>query len=238
MKESGINADHLEEAVDTFIVNLKSVGLLQTLSGADRVVSVDHLLDSLPGTSPSAISATAHPNATGGQNLMTQEQAAFESTCFYITPIGIPDSEERKHSNLFLENIVETAITTVGLKVIRADQIDSPGIITSQIMEYIFKSRLVIADLSFSNANVFYELALRHAIRLPIVQIIRHGDTIPFDINQMRTVVIDNRDIYTLLPNVELYKSEIASQARRALEAGTEFDTPVSRYFPQASLRI
>ncbi|UNK79791.1 hypothetical protein MNQ96_01465 [Sphingopyxis granuli] len=105
-------------------------------------------------------------------------------------------------------------------------------------MEYLFRSRLVVADLSFSNANVFYELALRHAVRLPIVQIIRHGDPIPFDINQMRTVTIDNRDIYTLLPNVELYKSEIASQARRALEAGVEVDTPVSMYFPAARLAI
>src|SRR5690606_17307084 len=148
------------------------------------------------------------------------------------------DSDQRKHSNLFPENIADPAIQTVGLKVVRADQIDNPGMITRQIIEYLFRSRLVVADLSYSNANVFYELALRHAIRLPIVQIIRYGDPIPFDINQMRTVTIDNRDIYTLLPNVELYKSEIASQARRALDAGVEVDTPVSMYFPQARLTI
>ncbi|MCH4092611.1 hypothetical protein [Acetobacter sp.] len=238
MKEAGTDPDHLEEGVDTFIVNLKFVGLLQNLSGADRVVTVEHLLDTLPGTLPTSASSSIPPAIVDGQNLMTQEQAAFESTCFYITAIGSTDSDQRKHSNLFLENIVEPAIQTVGLKVIRADQIDKPGMITRQIIEYLFRSRLVVADLSFSNANVFYELALRHAIRLPIVQIIRHGDPIPFDINQMRTVTIDNRDIYTLLPNVELYKSEIASQARRALEAGVEVDTPVSMYFPQARLTI
>lgn len=238
MKEAGTDPDHLEEGVDTFIVNLKSVGLLQNLSGADRVVTVEHLLDTLPGTIPTAASSSVPPAIVGGQYLMTQEQAAFESTCFYITAIGPADSEQRKHSNLFLENIVDPAIQTVGLKVVRADQIDKPGMITRQIMEYLFRSRLVVSDLSYSNANVFYELALRHAIRLPIVQIIRYGDPIPFDINQMRTVTIDNRDIYTLLPNVELYKSEIASQARRALEAGLEVDTPVSMYFPQARLTI
>lgn len=124
------------------------------------------------------------------------------------------------------------------MRVVRADQIDTPGMITKQIIEYLLKARLVVADLSFSNANVFYELALRHAIRLPIVQIIRHRDPIPFDINQMRTIIIDNRDIYTLLPNVELYRSEIASQARRALDVGMEVDTPVSMYFPQAKLTI
>lgn len=238
MREAGTEGEHLEEGVDTFIVNLKAVGLLQNLSGADRVVSIEHLLDTLPGAAPTAASATVPPIVIGGSNLITQEQADFESTCFYITPIGSEDSEARKHSNLFLENIVEPAIQTVGLKVIRADQIDKPGMISRQIMEYLFRSRLVVADLSFANANVFYELALRHAVRLPIVQIIRHGDPIPFDVNQMRTVMIDNRDIYTLLPNVELYKSEIASQARRALEAGVEVDTPVSMYFPAARLTI
>jgi hypothetical protein len=239
-QEVGVERDYVEEGVDTFIVNLKAVGLLQTLSGADRVVTLEHLLDSLPGVLPSvgggAATAATNVVAPPGQDLMTQEQASFESTCFYITAIGAADSETRKHSNLFLENIVEPAIKTIGLSVVRADQIDKPGVITRQIIEYLLRARLVVADLSFNNANVFYELALRHAARLPVVQLIRHGDPIPFDINQMRTIIIDNRDIYTLLPNVELYRSEIASQARRALEAGAEVDTPVSIYFPQARL--
>ncbi|MDF0542133.1 hypothetical protein PX699_07250 [Sphingobium sp. H39-3-25] len=238
MKEAGTEKDHLEEGVDTFIVNLKAVGLLQNLSGADRVVTIEHLLDTLPGTAPLSAAATVPPVVIGGTTLITQEQADFETTCFYITAIGEQESDARKHSDLFLENIVEPAIQTVGLKVVRADQIDRPGLITRQIMEYLFRSRLVVADLSFSNANVFYELALRHAVRLPIVQIVRHGDPIPFDINQMRTITIDNRNIYTLLPNVDLYKSEIASQARRALEAGVEVDTPVSMYFPEARLVV
>lgn len=237
MKESGVESEHLEEAVDTFIVNLKAVGLLQNLSGADRVITVEHLLDTLPGQNiPTAL--VALDSSPTQQGLVTQEHAAFESTCFYITPIGEEESEERKHSNLFLENIVEPAIRTIGLTVVRADQIDRPGLITRQIIEYILRSRLVVADLSFSNANVFYELALRHAARLPVVQIIKFGEKIPFDISQMRTIIIDNRDIYTLLPNVELYKSDLASQARRALEAGSEVDTPVSIYFPQARLTI
>jgi hypothetical protein len=236
MKEVGVNGEYLEEGVDTLIVNLKAVGLLQTLSGADRVVSIEHLLDTVPSGRAGSTVEQAEISTFSGQGLITQEQASFETTCFYITAIGSPESEQRKHSNLFLENIVEPAIKTLGLTVIRADQIDKPGVITRQIIECILRSRLVIADLSFSNANVYYELAIRHAARLPAVQIIRHGEPIPFDINQMRTIIIDNRDIYTLLPNVELYRSDVASQARRALEAGAEVDTPISIYFPQARL--
>ena len=91
---------------------------------------------------------------------------------------------------------------------------------------------MVIADLSYHNPNVFYELALRHAVKLPIVQIARLADRIPFDINQMRTIIIDTTDIYTLLPKVDSYRSEIAAQIRRALEKDYVVDTPVSIYFP------
>jgi len=235
-REAGVGGEYLEEAVDTFIVNLKYVGLLQTLSGAERVVTVEHLLDTLPGAAAPALVGVAAPVSTPTIEPSVDEQTSFDTTCFYITPIGETESDTRRHSNLFLESIVDPAIRTIGLTVVRADQIDKPGVITRQIIEYILRSRLVVADLSYSNANVFYELALRHAARLPVVQIVRYGDRIPFDINQMRTIVIDNRDIYSLLPNVELYKSELASQARRALEAGVEVDTPVSIYFPQARL--
>jgi hypothetical protein len=245
LKDLSVPATFLEEGVDTFIVNLRFVGLLQTLSGADRIITVDHLLDSAPvttsippagaSTGPSLASVS---NRSERHDLVTQDHAHFQTTCFYITPIGEDASEHRKHSDLFLGNIVEPALANFGLRVIRADGIDKPGMITRQVIEYILKSRLVIADLSFHNPNLFYELALRHATRLPIVQIIRAAELIPFDIHQMRTIVIDNRDIYSLVPKIETYRSEIANQVRRALEAESEIDTPISTYFPNFRVTI
>jgi hypothetical protein len=118
------------------------------------------------------------------------------------------------------------------LSVVRADAIDKPGVITKQIIEYLVKSRLVIVDLSFNNPNVFYELAIRHMMRLPVVQLIRSGDRIPFDINQMRTIIIDTSDIHILVPRIDTYRAEIATQVRRALENPEAVDTPISTYFP------
>jgi hypothetical protein len=245
LKDLSVPATFLEEGVDTFIVNLRFVGLLQTLSGADRIVTIEHLLDSIPvATSTPSVGAFVGPMLTSVTNrsdrhdLVTQDHAHFQTTCFYITAIGDDASEHRKHSDLFLGNIVEPALSNFGLRVIRADGIDKPGMITRQVIEYTLKSRLVIADLSFHNPNVFYELALRHASRLPIVQIIRAGELIPFDIHQMRTIVIDNRDIYSLVPKIETYRSEIANQVRRALEAESETDTPISTYFPSFRVTI
>lgn len=233
MKDAGVGPEATEEGVDTFVVNLRFVGLLQTLSGADRIVTVDHMLDGLPAAkSPSGFAPELLGVLPEQRSLVTKEQAGYETTCFYITPIGEEGSEQRKHSDLFLGSIVEPAVQQFGLQVVRADAIDKPGMITRQIIEYILRSRLVIVDMSFHNPNVFYELALRHATRLPIVQVMRAGDRLPFDVHQMRTIIIDNRDIYALVPKIETYRSEIASQVRSALAAEREVDTPISLYFP------
>ncbi len=234
-KDAGIDIDHAAEAVDTFVVNLRFVGLLRTLSGAERIISMDMLLGDLPSAQSSPTVQVA--NATPAR-IITSEHAQFESTCFYIAPIGSEGSDPRKHSDLFLGSIIEPALEPFQLKVVRADAIDKPGIITRQIIDYIMRSRIVIADLSFHNPNVFYELALRHAIKLPIVQLIRTSDRVPFDVNQMRTIQIDTTDIYSLVPRIDSYRAEVANQVRRALEADHIVDTPISTYFPNLTVTL
>jgi hypothetical protein len=70
------------------------------------------------------------------------------------------------------------------------------------------------------------------ALRLGAFQPRLHPRRLPFDIHQMRTIVIDNRDIYSLVPKIETYRSEIASQVRRALAPEADVDTPLSVHFP------
>jgi hypothetical protein len=211
-----VSGDAAEEAIDTFIVNLRFVGLLQTLSGADRIITIDHLLDELPASVIETNEFTPRPSQVSSGNLITSGDAHFETTAFYITPIGEAGSEQRDHSDLFLGSIVEPALETLRLKVIRADQIDRPGVITKQVIEYLFKSRLVIADLSYHNPNVFYELAIRHMLRKPVVQLMRGVDRIPFDVNQVRTITVDTSSIYKLVPQLEAYRSQLAAQVRQA----------------------
>lgn len=235
--ETGLEKDSADEAVDTFILNLRFVGLLQMLSGAERIVTTEHLIDGLQSDlRTSKISEHTGIGVKNSSPLITTEQARFETVCFYVTPIGEDGSEHRKHSDLFLSSLVEPAIEQFQMKVIRADAIDKLGTITRQIIEYLIKSRLVIADLSFHNPNVFYELAIRHAARLPVVQIIRSADRIPFDLSQTRTIKIDTTDIYSLVPRLEIYKSEIANQVRRALDDPDSVDNPISVFYPNFKL--
>ena len=114
-----------------------------------------------------------------------------EKVCFVISPIGDYGSDIRKRSDLIYEYIIRPVVKEFGYHLTRADYIKEPGIITSQIIDQIVESSLVIADLSDNNPNVFYELAIRHTIQKPYIQMIRSGQKIPFDINGLRTIHFD-----------------------------------------------
>ncbi len=147
-----------------------------------------------------------------------------EKHCFVIAPIGETDSETRKRSDQILKHVIAPAATKCGYTSTRADQISEPGMITSQVIQRIVDDALVIADLTERNPNVFYELAIRHAIRKPLVQLIKKGEQLPFDVAGTRTIYVDHHD----LDSVEEAKNEIVAQIK-ALEAdSTTMETPIS----------
>jgi len=234
LTEGGFQEDDLQECVDTFILNAKFLGILKPIAGAERLLPIEHILEEIPeSVESSSVEKTNLVNATSRGSLPSSAPVgSWDKTCFYITPIGEPDSEHRMHSDLFLSSIIEPALAEFGLNVVRADQIGKPGMISAQVIEHVVKSKLVIADLSFHNPNVFYELSLRHSCRLPTVQVIRACDQIPFDLDQFRTVKIDTSTIYTLVPSLETYRSEIANQVRRALTDPDSADNPISIFCP------
>ena len=94
------------------------------------------------------------------------------------------------------------------------------------------RAKLAIVDLSWHNPNAFYEMAIRHACKLPLIQICRKAEKLPFDVNQVRTVVIDTTDMYDLTPRIGTYRSEIATQARVALADPTVNSNPLTIFFP------
>lgn len=141
-----------------------------------------------------------------------------------ISPIGEEGSETRTRSDQILKHIITEPVSQLGYEVIRADKISEPGIITTQIIEYIVDAELVIADLTDHNPNVFYELAIRHAMRKPLVQMIRKGDIIPFDVAATRVIQFDLHN----LDSVAAAKEEISSQVKSIETGGNEVQNPIS----------
>ena len=158
----------------------------------------------------------------------------YDTVCFFIAPIGADESEHRRHSDAILSSYVEKALATVDpkLRVVRADKITQPGMITKQVLEYLLKSRLVVADLSYHNPNVFYELAVRHATGKPVIHIKRTSDPIPFDNKDFRTIDIAFEDKFDILAQIETVRSSIAQFSRQSLGAGDNSDNPLLIYFP------
>ena len=127
--------------------------------------------------------------------MTNNKQNTNNDVCFVIAPIGEENSEIRKRSDQVLNHIIKPAAESCGFKVERGDEIPESGLITSQIINRVIESPLVIADLTGSNANVFYELAVRHAAQKPLVQIIQKGDSLPFNVEGMRTIPVDHKDL-------------------------------------------
>lgn len=120
-------------------------------------------------------------------------------TCFVIMPIGtqklldgeIAEADLRvKYDYLIKEALLKAR---PDLEVIRADDIASPGTITTAIITRIMHSTFVLADVTYQNANVFYELGLRHACK-PGTIIIRDkaSKEIAFDISHLRYIPYSN----------------------------------------------
>lgn len=145
-------------------------------------------------------------------------------TCFVISPIGEPDSEIRERSDQMLKHVIRPSVESNGYEAVRADEIAEPGLITSQVIEHVVESPLVIADLTGSNANVFYELAVRHASQKPIIQLIQRGESIPFDVAGTRTIQIDLSN----LDSVEEAKEAIQNQIESIESNDKDLETPIS----------
>lgn len=144
-------------------------------------------------------------------------------TCFIICPIGNAGSPERIRSDTLLKHVYTPVLSTTGYNPVRADQIPKAGMITTQIINLVVESPLVIADLTGGNPNVFYELAIRHATGKPYIQVIEAGSTIPFDTRGVRTVQINHHD----LDSVEACKTEIKNHIDH-FHNGHHADSPIS----------
>lgn len=164
---------------------------------------------------------------------MSKARPSTSKTCFVIAPIGEPGSETRKRSDQVLKHVIEPCAEECGYEAIRADRLGEPGLITSQVITQLVEAPLVIADLSEHNPNVFYELAVRHAVGKPLVQMIRTGERIPFDVAGMRTVQVDHHD----LDSVADAKKELVRQIRAVEKDPARLHTPISMAINLEGLR-
>lgn len=95
--------------------------------------------------------------------------------CFVISPIGSEGSEIRKDADAVFDLIINPAMKKCKIKAFRSDHLDKPGKISDQVFQEIKESNLCIADLTGSNPNVYYELAIAQMSSKPVILISKKG---------------------------------------------------------------
>jgi hypothetical protein len=119
-----------------------------------------------------------------------KEEAKKTGKAFVISQIGDEHSDVRARADEVLEYIIGPAAAEHGLEVVRSDRDPTPGQVTSRLIKSILESRVIIADLSGRNANVYYELGVVHSFRLPVVILVDHVASLSFDTEHERVIEI------------------------------------------------
>lgn len=109
---------------------------------------------------------------------------------FVAVQIGGKEETSLIRANDLLEHVIEPAVGARGLEVWRSDLEPSPGPITNQIVRRIVNAKVVIADVTGLNANVYYELAIAHSFDKPVIIIADQTQDLAFDIKSERTVIL------------------------------------------------
>jgi MAP3K TRAFs-binding domain len=111
--------------------------------------------------------------------------------CFVLMPFGLkpdPTGAMVDFDRIYSE-LIAPAISAADLEPLRADQETIGGIIHKPMFERLILCPYAVADLTLANANVFYELGVRHAVRpWSTVPVIAATNRLPFDVQMLRTV--------------------------------------------------
>jgi hypothetical protein len=120
----------------------------------------------------------------------------------------------------YYEKIYRPAIEKAGLKPIRADaDIFGTGKIIDQVWNGITQARVLVAELTSRNPNVFYELGLAHAFKKPVVLISSREEDVPFDLQHIRVIYYDVNDPFWGNKLIEKVAENILSAINNPEEA-------------------
>lgn len=87
---------------------------------------------------------------------------------------------------------LQQAVAESGMRCQRADDIWVNNHIVDDIINLIWRARVVIADLSSKNPNVFYETGIAHTLGREVIQIAQSMEDIPFDLRSIRSLTYLN----------------------------------------------
>jgi hypothetical protein len=125
----------------------------------------------------------------------------LKPACFVAMPL-------RKEFDCIYHEAIVPALLKSGYNTIRADHILQTGNIIEQIIEFVRKSSICLADITDLNPNVMYELGMADMLGKPVILISQSGDNgrfkdkPPFDISVKRIIKYDVSSLGKLLNEI------------------------------------
>ncbi len=114
--------------------------------------------------------------------------------CFVLMPFGKKPAASAGGAMIDFDAVyqdyIRPAIEDAGLEPIRADEEMTGGVIHKPMFERLILCEFAVADLTNANANVFYELGLRHAVK-PATTVLTFAEgmgQLPFDVMPLRAL--------------------------------------------------
>ena len=165
--------EKIPEFREVFLSSLESAQLVEKKDGKYRILDNAAAVDDNAGTI---------------RKLSTAANISAGDSCFVLMPFGDPIGG-------YYADVYEPAIEKAGLQPVRADaDIFGTGKIIDQIWEGINAAKVLVAELTNRNPNVFYELGLARALGKPVVLVSSNENDVPFDLKHIRVIYYDVMD--------------------------------------------
>jgi hypothetical protein len=94
--------------------------------------------------------------------------------------------------NELYTDVIEPICEQLGLKAHRADHTYGPGLILADFERQIIEAKVVVAEITPANPNVYFEVGYAHAMRKPTILIADMTTKLPFDVSPFRTLMYEN----------------------------------------------
>lgn len=174
----GIPAEAFPEFKQVFIESLETAQLVEKHGEKQRIIDV---------TAGSTLS-TPEASSERIKKLGKGVSISATDTCFVMQPFASPLGD-------YYEKIYKPAIEKVNLTPVRADaEIFGTGKIIDQVFQGIVAAKVLVAELTSRNPNVFYELGVAHALKKPVVLVSATEADVPFDLQHIRVIYYDVSD--------------------------------------------
>lgn len=139
---------------------------------------------------------------------------------FVISQIGDEGSPIRKRADVIADLIVKPVASEFNQTILRSDRDYTPGPITPQLLKSILTARIVVADLTGKNPNVYYELAFAQSFGVPVVMLVDKTSSLPFDVKDERMITIGDSEGTVDMPAGEEAKRKLREMFRIVLDEG------------------